>query len=109
MVELTRTLRQWWATARHLEQREIGRPDLAEQIRWAFPVDRSAHLDTPVTVRLIEEDAAVIEDRAPLSAWWMPTVPGWSLRRRSTVGSAADAVAAAEAIIVAHQRGRPPR
>ncbi len=104
MVELTRTRRQWWATARHLEQREIGRQDLAEQIRWAAPVDPHADPDTPVPVSFIEADAAVIETRTPMSAWWMPTVPGWRLRRRSTLGSGADAVAAAEVIITTHQR-----
>ncbi len=35
MIELTRTIRQWGATCRRLEHREIGRPDLAEHIRCA--------------------------------------------------------------------------
>ncbi len=116
MAELTRTIRQWWATARRLEHREIGRPDLAQQIRWAFPADSNAPPDTPVTVSFTAEDAAVIEHRAPLSAWWMPASPGrglrpssWGLQPRTPVWSAADAVAAAEAIIAAHQRRGPSR
>ncbi len=106
MIELTRTLRQWWATARRLEQCEIGRHDLADQIRWTFPADPNAHLDTPVTVSLLAEDAAVIELHAPLDVWWMPTTPGW-MGRLDRTNSASDAVAAAEAIIAVHQRREP--
>ncbi len=104
MIDLTRTIRQWWATARRLEHQEVGRPDLAEQIRWAFPADPHAHPDTPVTVSLVAEDAAIIERHAPVGVWWMPTTPGWMLRPRSSAERASDAVAAAEAIIAAHQR-----
>ncbi len=109
MIELTRTLRQWWATARRLEHREIGRPDLAEQIRWAFPADHTVHPDTPVTVSLIPEDAAVIETWTPPDAWWMPKPPGWSLTRRSSARTAGEAaVDSAEAIIREHQRRPDP-
>ncbi len=93
MIELTCTLRQWRATARCCEHQEIGRPDLAEQIRWAFPANPRAHPDTPITVRFIEADAAVIEHQ----------VPGGTC----AIGSAREAVAAAEAIIALHQRHGP--
>ncbi len=69
MVELTRTLHQWRTTARRLHLGTIGRPDLAEQIRWAFPADSSVPPEMPVTVSFTEEDAALIEERSPLSAW----------------------------------------
>ncbi len=115
MVELTRTLRQWWATARRLEHRKIGRPDLATRIRWAFPDDLHADPDTTVTVRFTEADKAVVLARAPLTAWWMPASPGWRVRpsdwgrpRPPVGGRAEDAVATAEAIIHDHQRRRPP-
>ncbi len=114
MVKMTRTIRQWWATSRRLEHREIGRPDLAQQIRWAFPADPNAHPDTLVTVRFVEEDAAFIEHQAPLRAWWMPVSPGWGRRPsdwglppNQMVWRAGEAVAAAEAIIAAHQRRGP--
>ncbi|MDP9370788.1 MAG: hypothetical protein M3Q03_21385 [Chloroflexota bacterium] len=113
MIELTRTLRQWWATARRLEHRKIGRPDLALQIRWAFPEDPHAPPDTPITVNFIEVDAAVVQAEAPLTAWWMPASPGWRVQpsdwgrpRHPTVGNAEAAVAAAETIIRDHQRRR---
>lgn len=113
MMELTRTLRQWWATARRLEHRKIGRPDLAARIRWAFPDDPHADPDSRVTVRFSEADVAVVLAQAPLTAWWMPASPGWRVQpsdwgrpRQPSVGSAEDVVAAAEAIIHAHQRRR---
>lgn len=108
MVELTRTLQQWWATARRLEHETVGRPDLAEQIRWAFPSTTSADPDTPLTVLFTSGDAAVIEQRAPLSAWWMPPTRGWMRQPRLAAGRAQEAVAAAEAIIRDHQRRRHP-
>ncbi len=113
MIELTRTLRQWWATARRLEHRKIGRPDLAARIRWAFPDDSHTHPDTKVTVSFSEADVAVVLAQAPLTAWWMPASPRWRVQpsdwgrpRQSSVGSAEDVVAAAEAIIQDHQRRR---
>ena len=106
MIALTRTLRQWWVTARRLEHREIGRHDLADQIRWTFPADPNAPPHTPVTVSLLAEDAAVIELHAPLDVWWMPTVPDW-MGSPTTTNPSTDAVAAAEAIIAAHQRREP--
>ncbi len=103
-MDLIRTLSQWRATARRLEHREIGRPDLADQVRWAFPADQTIHPDTPVTVSLIPEDAAVIETRTPLDAWWMPKSSGWSLPRRAPARTAGEtAVDTAEAIIREHQ------
>ncbi|MDP9355682.1 MAG: hypothetical protein M3R02_10465 [Chloroflexota bacterium] len=96
MVELTRTLHQWRRTARRLELGTIGRPDLAEQIRWALPGDPSVASSTPLTVRFPAEDAALIERLVPLvvRAALLPEE------------SAAEAIAAAEAIIRGHQRGR---
>ena len=95
MVELTRTLQQWWATARRLEQQTVGRPDLAEQIRWAFPSTTNADPDTPLTVLFTSDDGAVIEQQAPLFAWWMPPTQGWMLqprgRSRSTSSGEGDA------------------
>jgi len=111
MTDLTRTIRQWWATARRLEHRVIGRPDLARKIHWAFPSDPNADPDTPVTVSFLTADAGVIERRAPLTAWWMPASPGrgvqpsdWGRPRHSPAAPAEDVVAAAEAIIRDHQR-----
>ena len=89
MVELTCTLRQWRATSRRLEHREIGRPDPAEQIRWTLPADPNTHPDTPITVRFIEADAAVIERQVQGGAGAMET--------------GREAVAAAEALITARQ------
>ncbi len=79
MIELTCTLRQWWATARRGEHREIGRLDLAQRIRWALPTDPKAPPDTPVTVIFLAADAAIIERLAPLSTWWMRASPGRSM------------------------------
>ncbi|MDP9472652.1 MAG: hypothetical protein M3Q71_18635 [Chloroflexota bacterium] len=108
MVELIRTMRQWWATARRLDHREIGRPDLAEQIRWAFPADPHAHPDTLIRVRFVEEDAAIIETRTPLDVWWMPKAPGGGAPPRVSAEEAGEAaVDAAESLIREHQR-RPP-
>ncbi len=90
MSELTCTLRHWWATARRCEHREIGRPDLAEQIRWAVPADPNADPDMPITVRFIEADAAVIEHQV--------------LGGACAMESASEAVEAADAIIQGHQR-----
>ncbi len=107
MVELTRTICQWQATARRLAERDPGRPDLAEHIRQAVAVDPQAHPDTPVTVQFTPEDGALITARAPLGAWWMPAAPRWSLEPPRKRNEAGEAVAAAEAIIAAHQRRRP--
>lgn len=96
MIDLTRTIRQWWATSRHFEHREIGRPDLAEQIRWALPGDPNVPASTPLTVNFLAHDAALIERLVPVGGRWPPP--------SSMAGSAAEAVEAAEAIIAAHQR-----
>lgn len=106
MVELTRTICQWQATARRLALRDPGRPDLAEQILHACSPDPHAHPDTPVSVQFSPKDAALIAARAPLGAWWMPVAPRWTLDRPRKRDDAGDAVAAAEAIIAAHQRRR---
>ncbi|MDP9355923.1 MAG: hypothetical protein M3R02_11715 [Chloroflexota bacterium] len=108
MVELIRTVRQWWATARRLDHREIGRADLAEQIRWAFSADPHAHPDTIIRVSFVEEDAAIIETRTPLAVWWMPKAPGGGAPPRVSAEEAGEAaVDAAESLIREHQR-RPP-
>ncbi len=109
MVDLTRTLRQWWATARRLEHQTMGRTDLAEQIRRAWPSEANAPPETPLTIPFIPQDAALIEERAPLSAWWMPPTRGWTRQPRVELGQSQEAVAAAEAIIRDHQQRRPSR
>ena len=103
MIELTRTRHLWRTTARRLELRTIGRPDLAEQIRWALPGDEGVPLHTPLTVSFLEEDAALIERLVPVSGWGGPTISRGRQSARSGLGTPADAVAAAEAIISAHQ------
>ena len=103
MIDLTRTLHQWRTTARRLELRTIGRPDLAEQIHWALPGDEGVPLHTPFTVSFLEADAALIERLVPLGGWWGLTIPHGHRQGGSGLGSPADAVAAAEAIIAAHQ------
>ncbi len=106
MIELTRTVRQWWATARRLEHREIGRPGLAEQIRGAFPTD--AHPDTHVRVSFLDEDAKVIEGRTPETAWWMPKAPEEGRPPRVLAEEAGEAaVDTAASIIREHQRRSP--
>ncbi len=108
MVELIRTMSQWWATARRLDNRDIGRPDLADQIRRAFPTDQTAHPNTALTISFVAEDAAVIEARTPLGAWWMPKAPGGGAPPRVSAEEAGEAaVDAAESLIREHQR-RPP-
>ncbi len=116
MIELTRTLRQWWATARRLEHRKIGHRDLAQRIRWALPADPEADPDGRIVIRFGEADATAVEAEAPLVAWWMPASPGWRVRPSDwgrpgppAVGTAEEAVAAAEAIIRDHQRRRRNR
>ncbi len=111
MIPIRRTIRQWWATCRRLEHREIGRLDLAQRIRWALPTDPNVPPDTFVTVSFLAADAALIESRASRYAWWMPASPGWRVQPSDwgrpttpTVGSAEEAIAAAEAIIQEHQR-----
>ena len=113
MLELTRTLRQWWATAHRLEHCKIGRPDPATRIRWAFPDDPLTHPDTKVTVRFVEADVPVVLAQVPLTVWWMPASPGWRVQpsdwgrpRQSSAMRAEDVVAAAETIIHDHQRRR---
>lgn len=93
MVELTRTLHQWRTTARRLQLGTIGRPDLAEQIRWALPGDPNVPASTPLTVSFLAHDAALIERLVPVGGRWPPP--------SSMAGSAAEAV---EAIIAADQR-----
>ena len=107
MVDLTRTICQWQATARRVAQRDPGRADLAAQIQQAISASPQAHPDTPVTVWCSSEDAALIAARAPLGAWWMPAAPGWSLGPPRKRDEAGDAVAAAESIVAAHQRRKP--
>ncbi len=104
MIPIRRTIRQWWATCRRLEHREIGRLDLAQRIRWALPTDPDVPPDTFVTVSFLAADAALIERRASRYAWWMPPTPGWTRQPKPTAGTASEAVAAAEAIIRDHQR-----
>ncbi len=98
MIKLTRTLHQWRTTARRLQLATIGRPDLAEQIRWALPADLGVYSSTPFTMSFLAEDAALIERLVPVPVRGEPP-----LRRES----AADAIAAAEAIIRGHQRRNP--
>ncbi len=103
MIELTRTVRQWWATARRLEHREIGRPDLAAQIRETFPKD--VHPDTHVRVSFLDEDATVIEGRTPETAWWMPKGQEEGDPPRDLAEEAGEAaVDTAASIIREHQR-----
>lgn len=75
MVEITRTIDQWWATARRLDQRYPGYPDAAQRIREKLQITRCAPLDPSLTVGFTVEEAAVVLARAPLSAWWMPAPP----------------------------------
>ncbi len=107
MVELTRTICQWQATARRPAQRDPGRSDLAKRILEACPADPQAHPDTPVTMRFTAGDGALITARAPLGVWWMLTAPRWALAPRRERDEAAEVVAVAEAIIAAHQRRKP--
>ncbi len=95
MVELTRTLHQWRMTARRLQLGTLGRPDLAEQIRWGLPTDPHALSSAPLAMTFLADDAALIERLVPVAGWRAPPSP---------VGRAADVVATAEAIIAAHQR-----
>ncbi len=104
MVELTRSLHQWRRTARRLELGTIGRPDLADQIRWALPADPTVSSSTPLMVSFLAEDAALIERLVPLPPWAASSTPGWTRQRNPTAGTASEAVAAAEAIIRDHQR-----
>ncbi len=72
MVEITRTVRQWWLTARRLDGRDPGYPEAAERVRGAVLADTDVHPDTRITVPFTTEEATVVLVRAPLSAWWMP-------------------------------------
>lgn len=75
MVEITRTIDQWWATARRLDQRYPGYPEAAQRIREKIQITRCVPLDITPTVGFTVEEAAVVLARAPLSAWWMPAPP----------------------------------
>ncbi|MDP9357777.1 MAG: hypothetical protein M3R02_21305 [Chloroflexota bacterium] len=103
MTPIRRTIRQWWATCRRLEHREIGRLDLAQRIRWALPTDPNVPPDTFVTVRFLAADAVLIERRA---SGWRVHPSDWGRPTPPTVGRAEEAIAAAEAIIQGHQRRR---
>ncbi len=104
MIPIRRTVRQWWATCRRLEHRDIGRLDLAQRIRWALPTDPNVPPDTFVTVSFLAADAALIERLVPRPAWWMRPTPGWTRQPNPRAGPASEALAQAEAIIRDHQR-----
>ncbi|MDP9356041.1 MAG: hypothetical protein M3R02_12315 [Chloroflexota bacterium] len=102
MSTITRTIRQWTATARQLERptTSIREHRLAARIRKAVAADPFAHPDQVVAVTVAPEEQATIEQVAPLTALWMPAAP----RVVALEQEAGAAVAAAEAIIRGHQR-----
>lgn len=107
MIELTRTLHQWRTIVRRLELGTIGRPDLAEQIRWALPADQRTPAHTPLTVSVLEADGALIERLLSVGGRRGPANPSGGWPPHSALGSPAEAVVAAEVIIRDHQRRRP--
>ena len=80
MIEITRTIHQWRATAHRLDRRDPGYPEAAQRIHRMIAVKRSPSPDAPLTVGFSAEEAAVVLARAPLSAWWMP-VPAIAVLR----------------------------
>lgn len=102
MVEITRTRRQWWVTARRLDGCHPGYRAAGERVRRALRVHADACTEGRVTVLFTEEEAAVILARAPLSAWWMPMPTAW------LVAPVDAALAEAEAIIGAIVRAQRP-
>ncbi len=104
MSTITRTIRQWTATARQLERptAPITEYRLAARIRKVIAADPFAHPDHVMAVTVVPEEQATIERMAPLTALWMPAAP----RAVALEQEARAAVAAAEAIIQGHQRRR---
>nr|MDP9473393.1 hypothetical protein [Chloroflexota bacterium] len=82
----------------------IGRPELAEQIRWALPGDPNVPASTPLTMSFLAHDAALIERLVPVPGRWLSPAPGGSEPPHAPLGSAREVVEAPEAIIAAHQR-----
>ena len=102
MVEIRRTRRQWWVTARRLDGCHPGYRAAGEQVSRALQTHVNACTEARVTVQFTEEEAAVILARAPLSAWWMPMPTAW------LVSPVDAAQAEAEAIIGAILRAQRP-
>lgn len=93
MPQITRSLRQWRATAGHL-----GSSPTAAIITAAVRRDGFASYDELLAIDLSEAQAREIEERAPMSAWWMPATPGSTVIAAEATATAAVADAFVRAL-----------
>jgi hypothetical protein len=98
MPTITRTVRQWTATARRLDAGAA----LAARIRAALLAHADAHPDLPVGVVLTQAEVVALAHLAPMTARWMPATPAWL----AGFDDARAIAEAADAFVRARQRRR---